>query len=89
MRDYPWAVPISQEVKDLDIPIEVSLWGVLGMTFSILNKISVVGLYADPDFGGEDNKSGIYTVDVGFYTAEGFINIISSIINVTAIGFGI
>ena len=73
----------------MDIPIEVSCWGVLGLTLAIFDKIAILGLYADPDFGGAENEKGIYTVDVGMYTLDGFFNILTAVVSIIVISFGI
>ena len=86
MRDYPWGQPVSQAAKDLDIPIEVSLYGVLGLVLAILDKTAVLGLYADP---GTENEKGIYSVNVGMYTLDGFFNILTAVFSIIIISFGI
>ena len=73
----------------MDIPIEVSCWGVVGIILALLDKIAIVGLYADPDFGGAENDKGIYTVNVGMYTLDGFFNILTAVFSIIVISFGI
>mgnify|MGYP000865312408 CR=1 FL=1 len=55
MRDYPWGRPLPKEAEELDIPLEVSLWGCLGGFLALFDKIGILALYADPDFGGIEN----------------------------------
>ena len=53
MRDYPWTGLPNQPTKEqweLDIPIELSIWGVLGIVVAILVKTAAIGLTADTEF---------------------------------------
>ena len=48
MRDYPWTETITPEQWNLDIPIELSIWGVLGLFFMVGSKLSAVAIH--PNF---------------------------------------
>ena len=96
MRDYAWNDPPTKAQLELDIPIELSLWGVLALFMMAFRKIGAAGLYADQDFklsmlGGssEKNPNGIYMVDVTLYFINGIAYIADAVINIAVIVFGL
>ena len=95
MRDYAWNDPPTKEQLELDIPIELSLWGALAIFMFVFKKIGAVGLYAGTDFklsmlGNSDkNPNGIYLVDTTLYFINGISYIVDAAINLVVIVFGL
>lgn len=78
MRDYPWAndIPLTDEQKEITIPIEVSLWGVLALALFVATKIGALAMMASAGnfeltmIGfNEYNPNEVYKTDVTWYTA--------------------
>ena len=98
MRDYPWSeLPESptKEQLELDVPLELSLWGLLGIFMFCFVKIGVLGLYADTDFklsmlgNNEENPNGIHKVDLTLYLVNGIAYLVKAAINTLVVIFGL
>lgn len=98
MRDYPWSGLPNQPTKEqweLDIPIELSIWGVLGIVVAILVKTAAIGLTADTEFklsmlgNNQENPNGLHKVDLNYYLVNGVAYIVKAILNIATIVFGL
>ena len=87
MRDYPWSTQPTAEQLYLDIPLEVTLWGLISIFMTIFVKIGCFGLITQGDFrysmigDNLDNPNMIYKVDVTFYLFNGVAYIIKASLN--------
>ena len=88
MRDYPWSVTPTDEQLALDIPLEVSLWGLLSIFIFFFIKIGPLGLaFGGDDFKfsmiafNEENPNEVYKTDVTFYMVQGIAYTIKAVIN--------
>lgn len=83
----------------MDIPLELSLWGVAGIVAAITTKLSGVAVY--PEFENptgfpatvlgwhELNEKGVFKVDFGLYTIDSFANIFSAGMDLITTFFGL
>ena len=94
LEDYPYVIwgpdAIIGENYQLRLALEISLWGAAACAVEAAAHVGALALSVDPAFPDSDlNKKHVYTVDVLFYTAEGFCLILSAIMKLIMVGANI
>ena len=78
VQDYPYILwePDTKlgEQYELRLILEITLWATAAVIIEFLTHISAFAILIDPNCCESDlNKISVYTVDVAFYWAEGFM----------------
>ena len=94
LEDYPFLIwgpdAIIGENYQLRLILEIVLWGAVACSVEGAAHVGAFALAVDPLFPESDlNKKHVYTVDVLFYTAEGFCLILSAIMKLIMVGANI
>lgn len=77
IEDYPYVIWAKNsklgEAYQLRLILETILWALTACLIESLTHIGAFALAIDPKFPNSKlNKISVYTVDVAFYTVEGF-----------------
>ena len=77
IEDYPYVIWEANSKLGADyelrLILETTIWASVACFVELLTHIGAFAVTIDPKFpNSELNKISVYTVDVAFYTAEGF-----------------